>query len=1335
MKHVYRLILFCTMMIVYGAQAQTVTIGAGAVAGSTGSNIGVIYRSSATSAFDFSQQYFLYTAAELSAAGIPPGSIITSVAWNKDNAFGTTAGNTTDSWKIYMKNTTTVAAAGWSNTNFTTQSTGATLVYNNASQVIPASIGWVNLNLTTSFIYTGGSLEIGSNWDCSLYSGGPSTGGYAWKRDNISNVCYGSSSTTSTMTLASQTARPQIQISYVPGTPCSGTPTAGTTVSSVSSICPSTPFSVSLTGNTLASGLTYQWQSSTNGSTYTNVSGATNSSYSASQTVDSYYQCIVTCTGSASSSTSTPVFVTTNSFLNCYCTSNATSALYDDIFNVTLGALNNNSNCSTVAGPGSIAAQYSDYTNTSPATTIPFLLQGLNMPMSVTTGTCGTSSLGHILKVFIDYNHNGLFTDAGEEVYVSPSSSSAAHTESFNIMAPVSSLTGLTRMRVVYYYTTIAANVNPCGTYTYGETEDYFVSIAVPLANDAGISSFVTPTLPTCSFSDSVRVSLKNFGTSALTSATIYLSLNGGVPTTFPWTGSIASFASQTVNLGLFALTPGMNLLAYTQLPNGVVESPSGSWNDSSVIANLSAGLSGTKTIGGTAPDYATIAAAITDLATFGVCGPVIFDIRDGVYTEQMNLPSLPSMSAANTVTFRSENANPTLVTITTASSALANNYVVSLAGDNNYHFEKLTLENTGASFSTVFAMGGASMNSVKGCILKAPIASSTSTNNAIIYSNNGVDDNNEFMNNTFIGGSYGMYWYGPSTTSFENGNVIEGNMFDNQSYRGLMIYYNNGVKIKNNTIIGNNAYATKYAVYLYYAVGAVEITGNNIVGSGNNGWYYGIYYSQGGGTSVTNRGTISNNMIQTGWTGATSAFSTVYLTGVGYMDVYHNSLLHTAGSASSYTLYATSGGGIDVKNNILANYTSGYAFYLGNAFTVTNSDYNVLYAPIGNTGYVLGAQSTLANWQSASGFDANSINYNPNFYSNTDLHVCSDSIGNQGTPIAAITNDIDGHSRSTTAPDMGADEYNGIVGSFLGPDVVLCVGDSVQLIAGSPTDTILWSNGLTSSSIWVSAPGTYSVIVNSACGVGTDAIVITSSNLNYAGYMAASNVVFCVGDSVLLTSTQTANSYLWSNGSTNDSIWVTAGGTYTLTITDACGSGIEGLTVTMNNAPVSQFTSVINFFTGSFANTSVSAGATTYLWNFGDGTTSTLMDPVHIYPGTGPYVVTLTVTNACGTSTITNSVNIAMAGLDEVVTPGSVCIYPNPSNGLFNIELELNAELNLNLEVTNVLGKVVSSKTIVGKTGVLNEQIDLSNEAAGVYYVRIKTDAYELVNKMLIKK
>lgn len=92
---------------------------------------------------------------------------------------------------------------------------------------------------------------------------------------------------------------------------CSGTPVAGTAISSKHYVCPAESFVLRASGTTLAKGLTFQWQSSTDNITWTNVPAATAERFDISQQVTTYYRYILTCTNSGNNSASVPVIVST----------------------------------------------------------------------------------------------------------------------------------------------------------------------------------------------------------------------------------------------------------------------------------------------------------------------------------------------------------------------------------------------------------------------------------------------------------------------------------------------------------------------------------------------------------------------------------------------------------------------------------------------------------------------------------------------------------------------------------------------------------------------------------------------------------------------------------------------------------------------------------------------------------------------------------------------------------------------------------------------------------------------------------------------------------------
>jgi GEVED domain/Secretion system C-terminal sorting domain len=258
-------------------------------------------------------------------------------------------------------------------------------------------------------------------------------------------------------------------INIIPNTPCSGTPTAGTS-NAPASICPSVNFTVSLSGSTLASGLTYQWQSSPDNITWNNVAGANNISFSANQSVNTYYRCIVSC--GALSDTSTVSYVTTNTFISCYCTSTATTAFDEDIGNVSFGALNNGS-ATPATNNATANALYTDFTALPPAV----FLQGINYPISISQINVGTFEAQCRIAVFIDYDHNGLYDTTSEKVYTGVTNiTPGTNTISGNVTIPLSSTAGLTGMRVVLVEGLFNI-LNSCGTYFYGETEDYIVNL------------------------------------------------------------------------------------------------------------------------------------------------------------------------------------------------------------------------------------------------------------------------------------------------------------------------------------------------------------------------------------------------------------------------------------------------------------------------------------------------------------------------------------------------------------------------------------------------------------------------------------------------------------------------------------------------------------------------------------------------------------------------------------------------------------------------------------------------------------------------------------------
>ena len=299
---------------------------------------------------------------------------------------------------------------------------------------------------------------------------------------------------------ASEPGSAQVNMVVLSNAPITGV----LTTSSDSIVCPLSTVSLAhnYTGST--DGLSYQWQSSLDGGlTWLDVVGATNTTFSPIQNVATSYRVgIRACLGEITYSS--PRAIAMKDYMLCYCTPN-TGGIYDEeITNVTLSSLNNSSTCTTIApGLGSVAAVYGNY-STLPATN---LFQAQPVSGSLTIGSCGSYNYSSGAAIFIDYNHNGSFTDVGERVWSNGSayniSCVPASTVSASFTPPLTSLTGLTRMRIANVEYTAGDNILPCYSPSYGEIEDYMVNIIAPLTPPA---SPIATNFGVCSLGDTISM-------------------------------------------------------------------------------------------------------------------------------------------------------------------------------------------------------------------------------------------------------------------------------------------------------------------------------------------------------------------------------------------------------------------------------------------------------------------------------------------------------------------------------------------------------------------------------------------------------------------------------------------------------------------------------------------------------------------------------------------------------------------------------------------------------------------------------------------------------------
>lgn len=186
---------------------------------------------------------------------------------------------------------------------------------------------------------------------------------------------------------------------------------------------------------------------------------------------------------------------------------------------------------------------------------------------------------------------------------------------------------------------------------------------------------------------------------------------------------------------------------------------------------------------------------------------------------------------------------------------------------------------------------------------------------------------------------------------------------------------------------------------------------------------------------------------------------------------------------------------------------------------------------------------------------------------------------------------------------------------------------------------------------------GTYEVTLSSinACDTVVFTQTVTISTLPIAGFSVNINEG-CRPLSVTFqnNSSSNATSFAWVlPGATpgfstqrNPSVMYNMPGIYNVTLIASNAAGVDTLVfenyITIRQTPVADFTSIVNNLNVNFTNNSTNGD--TYLWNFGDGNTSTIANPNHTYNIAGNYNVILVVNNACGNDTISKNITAGVA-------------------------------------------------------------------------------------------
>jgi len=431
-----------------------------------------------------------------------------------------------------------------------------------------------------------------------------------------------------------------------------------------------------------------------------------------------------------------------------------------------------------------------------------------------------------------------------------------------------------------------------------------------------------------------------------------------------------------------------------------------------SALADVKPPLSGIKTIGA-GGDYTTLNDAILDTRIKGVSDTLKLRFLPGTYEEQCIIAPIPGASSVHPVILESASGNRDDVHIRYQASSGDDNYVLKLAGSSFLRIRNLALEALGSQYSLVFRLKGmVDSLEVDSCIISGTPQGDANPSARLVFSNYLNFHYMAFKENSILNGSTSIILNLSQHTTLPGELEVSGNIFPDNNYQPVYLSGVESPVISNNDIPGG-----MYGIFIGNVSQKLQIDNNYI-------------RSKYGGGLVLNScslpydqyGRIYNNFIVCDGTSPNK--DAMELMNCEQIDVYYNSVSSFSNSYKSRPLSIYQAHEVRVKNNIFSNQGTEYAIYVKNS-AFNTFDYNCFYSEGTNLGYWDQDCAGLDAIKTASGMNGHSVDANPGFVSDTNLHVTAAALDSAGVPVAGITEDIDGDLRNPQYPDIGADEFD----------------------------------------------------------------------------------------------------------------------------------------------------------------------------------------------------------------------------------------------------------------------------------------------------------------------
>lgn len=308
------------------------------------------------------------------------------------------------------------------------------------------------------------------------------------------------------------------------------------------------------------------------------------------------------------------------------------------------------------------------------------------------------------------------------------------------------------------------------------------------------------------------------------------------------------------------------------------------------------------------------------------------------------------------------------------------------------------------------------------------------------------------------------------------------------------------------------------------------------------------------------------------------------------------------------------------------------------------------------------------------------------------------------------------------------------------------CLGDSVTLTATN-TGAYNWSpTGDTTQSITVFNSGNYTVDIvdsNSCSNSGMQTITVNNLPSVSTGF----DVNVCNGDSIQLNVSGATN-YIWNTQATltdstisNPFAFPSALTQYWVIGEDTNGcKNADTIIVAVSISPVAAMSNSsgndtldldlpnggdIQFFSSSSTN------AIGFIWDFGDGGSDNIPNPVYTYTGTGAYTVMLIASNGGCTDTVYTTITvIETISIEENHLASTITIFPNPTKDYINIDFGDLGNKEFTIKMFTSTGKLINT---ISKIAVSQITINTKKLANGIYFIQLETEGNSVTKRVTI--